>query len=280
MQALPRPVELSAYAESQDDSSVVRANLMPFSIDYDGPAPVSRYMVVRSASDTESPSELEHSKLSAALVSAFRGRTIHGTPITVPAGYKAHVVEVPTEVELLAAQATSFGASTPKATSSSQHESKRRRTEAHQQETPFAESALRRSPRKMAATSSTSTAARAKFTTMKSFSMDDSDDDEAQEDEEKDLTWDAAIQDDAANHEPVLDLEGSLDAATLASTGNGLATEPGNEQQIAKQLQIGASCGEHIVIWSPDGPVDEGDDAYIRTLREYLGVIAPALHTS
>ncbi|PWN45656.1 hypothetical protein IE81DRAFT_319948 [Ceraceosorus guamensis] len=278
MQALPRPVELSAYTGSQDDSSVVRANLMPFSIDYDGPAPVSRYMVVRSASDTESSVELEHSDPSAALVSAFRGRTIHGTPIAVPAGYKAHVVEVPTEVELLAAQATSFGTGTPKATSSSQHESKRRRTDAHQQGPPFAESALRRSPRKMAAASSSSTAARAKFTTMKTFSMDDSDD-EAQEDEEKDLTWDAAIQDDA-NHEPELDLEGSLDAATSTSTGNGLATEPGNEQQVAKQLQIGASCGEHIVIWSPDGPVDEGDDAYIRTLREYLGVIAPALHTS
>ncbi|KAK0189425.1 ribonuclease H2, subunit C [Armillaria mellea] len=86
-------------------------NLMPFHIDYDGPAPISTFMRVEErvtenldepASDgpqAESSTTAAGSAPSLArraasyLVSTFRGRALRGTQIDVPAGYTGLVLK-------------------------------------------------------------------------------------------------------------------------------------------------------------------------------------------
>lgn len=86
-----------------------KPNLMPFHIEYDGPAPVSTYMKVEgvrrgvgvpesedvdikvdegegSTKDEKGEAEVER------YVSTFRGRTIHGVDVGVPSGYSGLVL--------------------------------------------------------------------------------------------------------------------------------------------------------------------------------------------
>ncbi|KAK0216306.1 ribonuclease H2, subunit C [Armillaria fumosa] len=88
-------------------------NLMPFHIDYDGPAPISTFLRVeeRVTENLDEPEpapdgpKAESSTAAAGsapslarraasyLVSSFRGRALHGTQIDVPAGYTGLVLK-------------------------------------------------------------------------------------------------------------------------------------------------------------------------------------------
>ncbi|PBK85688.1 ribonuclease H1 small subunit [Armillaria gallica] len=88
-------------------------NLMPFHIDYDGPAPISTFLRVeeRVTENLDEPQpapdgpKAESSTTAAGstpslgrravsyLVSSFRGRTLHGTQIDVPVGYTGLVLK-------------------------------------------------------------------------------------------------------------------------------------------------------------------------------------------
>ncbi|KAK0440083.1 ribonuclease H2, subunit C [Armillaria borealis] len=86
-------------------------NLMPFHIDYDGPAPISTFLRVeeRVTENLDEPApdgpKAESSTTAAGsapslarraasyLVSSFRGRTLHGTQIDIPAGYTGLVLK-------------------------------------------------------------------------------------------------------------------------------------------------------------------------------------------
>lgn len=58
---------------------------MPFSIDYDGPAPIDSFLVLSPASEPGAPESF---------TSAFRGRAIQSTSLPLPSGYKAKLVAV------------------------------------------------------------------------------------------------------------------------------------------------------------------------------------------
>ncbi|KAK0477020.1 ribonuclease H2, subunit C [Armillaria novae-zelandiae] len=86
-------------------------NLMPFHIDYDGPAPISTFLRVeeRVTENLDEPApdgpKAESSMAAAGsapslarraasyLVSSFRGRALHGTQIDIPAGYTGLVLK-------------------------------------------------------------------------------------------------------------------------------------------------------------------------------------------
>ncbi|SJL10925.1 uncharacterized protein ARMOST_14321 [Armillaria ostoyae] len=86
-------------------------NLMPFHIDYDGPAPISTFLRVEehvtenldepvpdgpkaeSSTTAAGPAPSLARRAASYLVSSFRGRTLHGTQIDVPAGYTGLVLK-------------------------------------------------------------------------------------------------------------------------------------------------------------------------------------------
>ncbi|WFD31704.1 hypothetical protein MSPP1_002743 [Malassezia sp. CBS 17886] len=45
------------------------------------------------------------------------------------------------------------------------------------------------------------------------------------------------------------------------------------------ELHAQENGGDTLWVWGPDGPVDQGDDVYVRVTREWLCAIAPALHS-
>ncbi|SPO29193.1 uncharacterized protein UTRI_06142 [Ustilago trichophora] len=67
------------------------ANLMPFTLDYDGPAPVDSFLVQRVAEPSSSSPANETKQT---FTSAFRGRAIQSTPLSLPQGYVAKVVSL------------------------------------------------------------------------------------------------------------------------------------------------------------------------------------------
>lgn len=82
---LPPALELSLTA---DELPSAAANLMPFSVDYDGFAPIDSFMLLRPApsSGVAEPTP--------GFISAFRGRTIQSTALPLPPGYQAHIVQL------------------------------------------------------------------------------------------------------------------------------------------------------------------------------------------
>ncbi|CED85565.1 Ribonuclease H2, subunit C [Phaffia rhodozyma] len=78
-------------------------SLLPFHIDYIGPAPVSTYLLTRPA---PSPSSGSTSTLSSSsdslLLSSFRGRQIVGQPLVLPSNYEGYILDVPPPPSTLA----------------------------------------------------------------------------------------------------------------------------------------------------------------------------------
>ncbi|KAL9935859.1 hypothetical protein V8E36_005436 [Tilletia maclaganii] len=70
------------------------AHLMPFHIDFDGPAPIDTFLVF----DTE-PNPQESTAPRPILTSAFRGRKLYGTPLSLPPNWAAALVLKPTAAE-------------------------------------------------------------------------------------------------------------------------------------------------------------------------------------
>lgn len=75
-------------------------DLMPFHIGYDGPAPVSTYMMVKKVkrgvgmpdtNDKDGDVEMDEAQ-DGRYESTFRGRTMHGMDVDLPGGYKGLVV--------------------------------------------------------------------------------------------------------------------------------------------------------------------------------------------
>lgn len=93
---LPPPMEitLSGGATTSISLPQCRANLMPFSIDYDGPAPVDSFLVKQPASDVVTSSTDDDDGALSSFVSAFRGRAIQSTSLPLPPGFKAQLVSV------------------------------------------------------------------------------------------------------------------------------------------------------------------------------------------
>lgn len=210
---LPRSLRLDTSAPAEAATKAVVAHLMPFSIAYDGPAPMDTYFVMQ---EPEASEKTFDAYTSTEAVSAFRGRKIHGTRVVLPDTYQLGFFRVREDA--------------PDEADRPPPPSDRERKRASTQTAPPA--SVRGSR----------------------FSLDD--DEEEEEDEEENTTYEDSI---VPAYEP---------EAIQAKRGVAWAKEC---------LYPVASAGDSLWVWGPDGPIDAGDDVYIRTCREWLSVIAPAV---
>lgn len=252
---LPPPMELSLGHSSGSASSlpVCTANLMPFSIDYDGPAPIDSFLVLRRAdpvpSSEQSPGAVQaeqEPRRESSFVSAFRGRTMQSSQLKLPVGFEAKLIRV--EQIAPASSSSRNTSSEPNDTEEeaarekeAEWKQKRRRVERSQ---PVAMKQQR-------------------------FSMDSDDDDD--DDEEKD--GDAGELASSATLEP----ESSQEAARNQQAVPLTDTTPA---QAARGPSVRISTLAHVAdnelrVWGPDGPTDKGDDTFFRTLGEWYSIVAP-----
>ncbi|WFD43970.1 protein-L-isoaspartate(D-aspartate) O-methyltransferase [Malassezia psittaci] len=205
-------VQISASDESCKSTDTVVAHLMPFNIDYTGPAPINTYFLWDKA-DLQSDSPV-------GAVAAFRGRKVYGTNLDLPSGYKLGFFKL-RELEKFHGQNIA---------------PKRQIT-------------------------------RPKMRTVKPpipirgsrFSMSD-DDEELQE---------------PGFATQAQDLDSTADSDFRTSSGTALL--PNQFTPAEQDLHLIASAGQSLWIWNPDGPIDAGDDVYIRTCREWLSSVATAV---
>ncbi|CBQ70136.1 conserved hypothetical protein [Sporisorium reilianum SRZ2] len=120
IQLLPPPIDIS-FGDDQHSLPQCTANLMPFSIDYDGPAPVDSFLVQRPASPATDA--VPDNSTGESFISAFRGRAIQSTPLPLPAGFVAKVVSVSQVVS--SPTSTSDGSTTALAQTDANEEAER-----------------------------------------------------------------------------------------------------------------------------------------------------------
>ncbi|WFC99647.1 hypothetical protein MYAM1_002392 [Malassezia yamatoensis] len=209
--ALPA-MQISAPNELCTTTKAVVAHLMPFNIDYTGPAPIDTYFLCDKA-DSQSGAP-------GSAVAAFRGRKVHGLKLDLPSGYKLGFFKL-REIEK----------------SHDQNIAPNRQTTRPEMRTVTPPIPIRGSR----------------------FSMSD-DEEEAQE---PDFTM------------QVQDRNSTVGFESGPSQGPALLL---NQFTPAEQdLHLVASAGQSLCVWNPDGPIDAGDDVYIRTCREWLSSVATAV---
>ncbi|GAC97886.1 hypothetical protein PHSY_005474 [Pseudozyma hubeiensis SY62] len=236
---LPPPIDIHFHDEPLPQCA---ANLMPFSIAYDGPAPIDSFLVQRSASSPSADAAVDDA--SESFISAFRGRAIQSTPLPLPPGFEAKVVRV--------SQVASTSGSAS-ATGSRSHDSLASRAEKEAEEVERErERASKR--RRMA---NQPPPKQQKF----SMDSDDDDDDEERDEAEQD-------DDDSIAVEPVREPSPRavpvVDHQPASTAGPTVRIEP-----------IARVHPNHLTIWGPDGPIDKGDDPFFRTVGEWYSVVAP-----
>lgn len=102
--SLPRSVQLQTAISYVKDVPKVHAHIMPFHIDYDGPAPVHTYFILHPAQDsvthvTPDPHQTFNEETNKTAVSSFRGRNIHGIRQTLPFGYELGFFRMSQEIK-------------------------------------------------------------------------------------------------------------------------------------------------------------------------------------
>lgn len=251
------------------------ANLMPFHIDYDGPAPIDSFLIRQQHS---SPAGDESAAQNDSFVSAFRGRAIQSTPLPLPEGFKAKLVAV-SQVATAAADAASSSspsssaiAGTSRTTAVGQQETEQqqatereaKRQKTHAQPPPTLPLPSRRAPAKQ-----------------QKFSMDS-------DDEEEDQDSDHDHDEDEGNfaYRSNADESGSLpNADDDSGRGEERVIESSNApqesgpkiriQSIAEIQPSSSASATGLTIWGADGPIDKGDDTFFRTVGEWYSVITP-----
>lgn len=101
--SLPRSVHLQTTTAHIKDAPKVSAHIMPFSINYNGSAPVHTYFVLHPAQDsgahvTADPCKTFNDETCTAAISSFRGRHIHGVRQKLPFGYELGFFRMSREV--------------------------------------------------------------------------------------------------------------------------------------------------------------------------------------
>ncbi|KAN0063771.1 hypothetical protein ACQY0O_003821 [Thecaphora frezii] len=273
---LPPYLYLDATAPASLPS--FQANLMPFHIDYTGPAPIDTFLVLRPASPSpDSPDdpaaaadddEKKPAQQETSYVSAFRGRRIQSTQLVLPPGYVGKLVHLTTTTT----PSSAYGSTSPS-------------TDTQGAPVPKRPKLSSPSPRTTAAVAPHQPKLALKPVKMQKFSMDSDDDAD-----------DAGEGDEAAREEAMIEYEEQVAAAAQAARvqlrSNGLAPtaeeggvqereqeEEGEEEEQRQVLTPLAALQDGAIrVWGPDGPVDRGDDAWFRFLDEWVGVVANELH--
>lgn len=214
---LPLATRLNTSERAYETTETLAAHLMPFSIEYNGPAPVDTYLVLHKSD--EKATEPVDLQADTEAVSAFRGRKIHGTKLQLPKNYTLgffHMREEEAPADFNAA---------PKSTRTNSSVS--------------------------AVTAPPAPVRGSRFTL---------DDDEDEDDDEG-----------ALDHTDFHDYPSTADEPEEISAG------PEPLAWAKHGLHPVASAGNSLWVWGPDGPIDSGDDAYIRTCNEWLTTIAPVV---
>ncbi|GAK67249.1 uncharacterized protein PAN0_017d5476 [Moesziomyces antarcticus] len=133
VELLPPPMELVLGPSTTDALPQCTPNLMPFHIDYDGPAPVDSFLLLRAAASDDSQDQSSSSTTESAgslnsYVSAFRGRAIQSTSLPLPPGYRAELVRIAQVEPPASAQPSTSTAAQPAAEDDKERQRKRQKT--------------------------------------------------------------------------------------------------------------------------------------------------------
>lgn len=224
-----------ALQAAGSDAARFHAHLMPFSIEYDGPAPVDTYMVFtappKAAGDEAKSDAVVHPDETDELESTFRGRRIHGTRIQFPDRYALGLFQM-----------------------------QRNEARPSQQEEHDTVKRVGKKPPKRTQTTAPPAPVRGSR-----FTLDD-DDDEEEDSGAADCADEEALY--GEQNDPVDDDAEDQGPGEASATPLALPT---------MSLKGTAHLGDSIWIWGADGPVDRGDDAFVRTCGEWIQVVAPAV---
>lgn len=239
---LPPPMEIFFGSSSTSSASEATlpecvANLMPFNIDYDGPAPIDSFLVLRTAP----PSDNEKEERSQSYISAFRGRAIQSTPLPLPAGYTAKLITVSQVAPEASTSSASRSSNEVVAAIAEKFEAKER--EAKRQR-------LAKPPQRQ-----------------QRFSMD-SDDDEGNGEEEDGFSQEASPE----PYQPSAPLSPDIEATEVSGAEGKQAKGEGPKIRISPLAEV---SGDELRIWGADGPIDKGDDTFVRTIAEWYSVVSP-----
>lgn len=212
---LPLALRLKSSDTAYAPTESVIAHLMPFSIDYTGPAPVDTFFLSQ-------PIDAESGDGSSEAVSAFRGRRVYGTRLELPESYRLGFFCV-------------------------------------QEETITDETEQEPAPSKQRKQAKTRPVQPPVPVRGSRFALDDEDEDEGE-------AYDVGV----PFGEPREPLSEDDDYGDVSRLSTQLAPTK-------HSLRPVADAGSSLWVWGPDGPIDAGDDAYIRTCNEWLQVIAPSV---
>lgn len=331
MSLFPPPLVLSSAANESEASTSSsssssspsfgsRPNLMPFHIEYTGPANVDGYLVMHNAArfasdqDARVPLQADPSAKKSGgngndegkesdLLSHFRGRRMYATKVDLPPGWIGLTCTLRQDVQPPTASdagpsGTRGAASTSAALLSGGDDSQQSHASPRLDEEERQELQRRRQAkrRKLAAKASAAAEAKKKKkpAAMASFSMDD-DDEEEQEQEDYDQEGGVAdadsydgLADDADNYgeDGASDDEDralysghsnagdSHDAVQAEGLLEPVQTQPSTITSLQACSSSSSSSGtwDAVNIWNPDGPLDVGDEEFIKVLGEMRSV--------
>ena len=245
----PPSLTLTGSSQATNDvhasTTTPAPNLMPFSIDYTGPANVDGYLVVH---DDGSDSQYSH----------FRGRRIYNTRLALPNGWHGDVYRVQHDQ-------TVHGAV-------EQGESSQRISEAQSAALAAEKASLLRHKKRRRLAHAARTDSKPAKAVMASFSMDDDDDEEGEgervpeSDDEQETQWsdDGPLEDEeevrASSSESMPSAQPN--AFSTVAPLSGLATT-------LSPHKLNVSPFTHLNVWSPDGPLDMGDEELVKVLGEW-----------
>ncbi|CAO1631206.1 unnamed protein product [Jaminaea pallidilutea] len=319
----------SSSSSSSSPSFGSRPNLMPFHIEYTGPANVDGYLVMHDAArfasdqDARVPLQADSSAKKSGgdgndegkesdLLSHFRGRRMYATKVDLPPGWIGLTCTLRQDVQSSTASdagpsGTRGAASTSAALLSGGDDSQQSQADPRLDEEERQELQRRRQAkrRKLAAKANAAAEAKKKKkpAAMASFSMDD-DDDEEQEQEQEGYDEEAGVADadsydgladDAdkygehggsddegrALHSSHSHAEDGHDAVQAEGLLEPVQTQPSTITSLQACSSLSSSSGmwDAVNIWNPDGPLDVGDEEFIKVLGEMRSV-SDLLHSS
>lgn len=241
----------------------VQVHIMPFQLDYTGPAPVSTFLLLSpaEAASEECPQELLHDKNVDAskegekspmpqYITAFRGRKMHATPLPLPPGWSGAVYEVPPPppADAVVAQtpAPSRSKPTPPVDALAKNASKGPKKFSLDSESDDSD----RESEHAAAAEAPAVGDVTAGELLLSHKFVDEDNDMGKDEDEDDPEMQAPVR-----------------AAQTLRPLAGLAPLP-NDSRSA------------LLVWAPDGPADTGDDRFFRTLGEWQSVVIDTVRSS
>lgn len=265
MMLLPPPLVLQPLEEARSSYSSSTPNLMPFSIEYTGPANVDGYLIQHTPQGQQQSTASSSSSSSASteVYTHFRGRRLWKTRLALPEGWIGATYLVQKDaVNALAGEEVENGSQngTTDGTNGNGLDE-------------YERDELKRKKRRLAAAGSSNGVARASAAkpaaTMASFSMDDDEEDQAGEDGDEYNDEEQAYD----GEEQAYLSEGSIEEEVYPREAAAASRKAAPQPKIITSLSpLPYSAFEEIDIWNPDGKLDLGDEELIKVFGEWRGI--------